>query len=176
MEIATQSQSKSWTRWLPWGIAGFEFLIILFLFFNSYGKNQSETVVSSGKTNSSSDNVSNNSSKSAQGVLNLNESSSSVEPNYDTRFKVGDKVRVSVNTNLRSKASSSAETLQTLSSEENLEIIEGPTSADGYWWWKVKIISTTPEKTGALVGLKGYISEGYWLEKSLTSATSSATP
>jgi hypothetical protein len=171
-------EAQSWTRWIPWAIAGVEFLIILFLVFNSYGKGQTTVVsgtpneVSSESSSPEVDTSTNSSETKAK------ESTTSAEPNRETRFKVGDSVRVSVNTNLRSTASTQGEVIQTLSAEEVLEIIEGPTAADEYWWWKVKITSTTEEKKGALVGLKGYVSEGYWLEStpsSSSAATSSPT-
>lgn len=85
------------------------------------------------------------------------------KPSIDSRFKVGDRVTLTVNTNLRDKPS--GELIQTLSREEDLELTEGPVAKKGSWWWKARIASTSAEKSDLLLNLTGYISEGYWLKK-----------
>lgn len=85
------------------------------------------------------------------------------KPNIDSRFKTGDTLNLTVNTNLRDKPS--GELIQTLSREEVLELTEGPVAKKGSWWWKVRIASTSAEKSDLLLNLTGYISEGYWLKK-----------
>ena len=92
-------------------------------------------------------------------------SSSAAEekPLQDSKFKVGDMTTLTLNSNLRDKPG--GELIQTLSREETLELTEGPLSAKGSWWWKAKVASTSAEKADQLLGLTGYMAEGYWLKK-----------
>lgn len=85
------------------------------------------------------------------------------KPSVDSRFKVGEMVNLTVNTNLRDKPS--GELIQTLSREEVLELTEGPVAKKGSWWWKARVASSSAEKSDLLLNLSGYISEGYWLKK-----------
>lgn len=132
---------------LPWLISIAEFVIIIYLLLSWVNKiPEPGAQVAKGE------------------ALQVATSSAQEEkPSIDSRFKVGDTVNLTVNTNLRDKPS--GELIQTLSREEVLELAEGPIAKKGSWWWKTRIASTSAEKSDLLLNLTGYISEGYWLKK-----------
>ena len=64
-------------------------------------------------------------------------------PPSSTKFKVNDTFRVSETTNLRSSAGTSASVKMTMAAGTTGTITGGPTAANGYNWWSVRLSNGT---------------------------------
>lgn len=139
-------------RIFPWLLAIAEFGLIIFILVNWVGPSSKEADTTQVSTPSPT-------TTSSSAIIEE-------KPATESTFKSGDSVTVSINTNLRDKPG--GELIQTISKEETLDLVDGPFSAKGSWWWKTKVASTSATKADQLLGLTGYISEGYWLKKKVS--------
>ena len=64
-------------------------------------------------------------------------------PPPSAKFKINDSIRVSETMNLRSSASSSASVVQSMPAGTTGTVIGGPTTANGYTWWNVRLSNGT---------------------------------
>jgi uncharacterized protein YgiM (DUF1202 family) len=73
----------------------------------------------------------------------LVETDGGTTPPPSGKFQINDKFRVTETMNLRSSASTSASVVQSMPAGTTGTVIGGPTSANGYVWWNVRLTSGT---------------------------------
>src|SRR3990167_6683683 len=104
---------KFW-RIFPWVLSLGEFVIIIYLLVSWVNKLPEEPRLPS---------------PIPEATTSASPASSEENPVMESKFKIGDRVGIAVNTNLRDKPS--GELIQTLSKDEELELTDGPIAKKG---------------------------------------------
>lgn len=89
-------------------------------------------------------------------------------PQPDNPYPRGSRLKMTDGVNLRVSASLQGAVLATVPVGHEVVVLEGPSEADGYRWWRIETAMTPP--------LQGWMAEGEWWERVSTPPPAAPAP